>query len=363
MLNGVTKYLNPDYLINGVAILAFSFFLIVAIIYYTLYIKKRRFVFTNKIQQELEIWVTQAILDENVEGSKYNIPKKFLTNLKTSLAKQFVIDELIKTKKNLTGTASKNIIALYLELGLKKSSLKKIETSKWSIKAKGIHELYSMEQFDCFELIYKLTNSNNEFVRMEAQIGVINLTGFDGLRFLDDISFPLTGWQQIKLLDQLKSSDDREELSSKIPHWLISKNDTVIILALKLADEYQQFLVHDKVVKCLQHKNDLVRNQTIKTLIRIANETTSHILVEQYARENNINQLAILDALNKTATVDQAWFLINLLDDESDAVKLKAGRCLANCFPQGLEALEERGRAPQGPYQQIYLHIKSEMER
>jgi len=363
MLRSFTKIINPDYLLIGIEILSAGFIVVVLIIYITLYLKKTRFFFKKRIQSELGIWVAKAILDESEDAGKFDIPADFYRILKRPLAKEFTVEELIKTKKNLTGAAAKNIIALYEQLGLKKQSIKKLSNRKWHIRSRGIHELYSMQQMDTLPLIYHNTNNQYEFVRMEAQIGVVNMTGFDGLRFLDQVSYPITEWQQIKLLDQLRSAEEAGQLATHLPNWLSSVNDTVIIFALKLAAEYQQFSVHYAVVNCLAHSNTSVRLQAIKTLVRIANETTAQILTEYYHIEKFTNQLAVLDALVKIATLDQAWFLIALLDDKSDIIKLKAGRILAHSFPRGLEALEERGRAPSGPYQDIYLHIKSEMEK
>ena len=363
LLNAFSKSINPDYLLVGIEILIANFFVVLLIIYINLYTKKRAYFFTLKIQSELEVWVSQAILDELETGETFHIPTSFFRILKKSSAKQFVIDELIKTKTNLTGNAAKNIITLYETLDLKKESLTKLKKSKWYLQAKGIHELYSMEQMDTLKKIYKNTNSSNEFVRMEAQTGVINMTGFDGLRFLDLVSYPITEWQQIKLLDQLHAVQETGQLVTHIPKWLSSANDTVIVFALKLTDEYQVFSAHNTVVKCLEHPNTSVAAQAIKTLVRIANDSTAKILTNYYPQAKFTNQLIVLDALTSIASVEEAWFLIALLDDENDIIKLKAGRVLANCFPQGLEALEERGRAPYGPNQQIYLHIKSEMER
>jgi hypothetical protein len=362
-LNAFTKLINPDYLLIGVEILVINFFIVLLIIYINLYSKKRAFFFTQKIQAALEVWISQAILDELEMGESFDIPPTFSRILKKKRAKEFVIDELIKTKKNLTGNAAKNIITLYESLDLKKESLYKLGKRQWYIQAKGIHELYSMEQMDTLKRIYKNTNSSNEFVRMEAQTGVINMTGFNGLRFLDLVSYPITEWQQIKLLDQLHGAQETGQLSTHLPKWLASSNDTVIVFALKLAYEYQVFSAHHAVAKCLEHQNPSVASQAIKTLVRIANDSTPKILTNYYPAAKFTNQLLILDALVTIATLEEAWFLIALLDDESDIVKLKAGRALAHCFPQGLEALEERGRAPEGPYQNIYLHIKSEMER
>ncbi len=361
LLNAFTKVVNPNYLLLVVEILFLNFITIVIIIYITLYFKKRKFFFTRKVQQEMEVWVTQAILNDFEGERQFAIPKSFFRLLRNNLTKQFVIDELIKIKKNVTGTAANNVIALYESLDLKKYSLRKIRKRKWYEKTRGIHELYSMQQIDTLKKIYKDTNSKNEYVRMEAQVGVINMTGFDGLLFLNIVTYPITEWQQIKLLDQLKSSEDEGQLATNIPSWLESSNDTVVVFSLRLAEVYQQFSVYDSVVKCLRHLNVSVRIQAIKTLVQIANKETPLLLTEHYKGETFTNQIAILDALLKIATFEQSWFLIDLLDDENDLIKLKAARALAVCFSGGMEILEEKAKAPYGPYKKILLHIKYEM--
>jgi len=362
--NAFSKYIRPEYLVIGIEVLLANFLVIIAIIYLNLYLRKRNFFYKKEINQQLEAWITKAILDEpdKVEQG-FEIPRKFNRVLKKFNARQIVIDELVAIRKELTGAAAKNIIVLYEQLGLKKHSLNKLSSRKWHVKSKGIMELYIMDQNDTLKRIYKNTNSNNEFIRMEAQIGVIHMTGFDGLRFLDVVSYPITEWQQIKLLEQLRLSREDGQLAMHIPKWLRSKNDTVVVFTLKLADAYQQFSVHDEVVKALQHPNEMVRIQAVKTLVRIANTFTPQILAEHYENEHFTNRLNILDAISKIGTEEQAWFLIGLLDDESDVIKLKAGKAFAACFKYGMEALEERGKAKKGAYQKIYLHIKAELGR
>ena len=132
-------------------------------------------------------------------------------------------------------------------------------------------------------------------------------------------------------------------------------------MLFRSAEVYRQFPVYDSVVKCLSHQNVSVRIQAIKTLVRIANKETPLLLTNHYRSETFTNQLAILDALLKIATFEQSWFLIDLLDDESDVIKLKAARALAVCFTDGMKILEEKAKAPYGPYQKILLHIKYEM--
>ncbi|MEO7530881.1 MAG: hypothetical protein ABIS69_05700, partial [Sediminibacterium sp.] len=238
----ITRYLDPDALLSGVLVMLVGITLVVSAIYLYLFYKKRNFLYTERIRKHLEKWISQIIMEEAPESIV--ISKNFSRILNNRVAQQFAIDELILCKKNFSGAVGENIVALYIQLGLKEYSVKKISTkSRWHIRARGIQELYVMDQVDVLETIYKNTNSNNEFIRMEAQTGVIHLTGFSGLRFLDMISYPLTEWQQLKLLEQLRLYPKKEDLSDKIPDWLQAKNETVVVFALRLANEYQQFSV------------------------------------------------------------------------------------------------------------------------
>ena len=126
LLISFTKYITQKKL-YGTAI----FFLIVTAslviaTYVYLYINKKTFFYKKRIQKQLDTWISKAILEEmDDEGENMAISSKLRRLLKNPIARQFAIDELIATKKSLTGEAAANIVKLYLLLGLKASSLKK----------------------------------------------------------------------------------------------------------------------------------------------------------------------------------------------------------------------------------------------
>lgn len=352
------QFLNPDNLMAGAIIMTVGIIIIISIIYIYLYKKKKLYLYTKSIRNNLEVWISHFILEESF--ADVQMPAKFYRILKKPEARQVAIQELISCKKNFSGTVAQNIVQLYEHLDLRKDSVRKFRNErKWHIKARGIQELYHMDQMDFLIHIYKNTNNTNEFIRMEAQIGVINMTGFSGLRFLEVISYPLTEWQQIKLLEQLRLSKQKEDLSAKIPTWLLSKNDTVVIFALKLADEYQQFTVRDPVIDCLVHPNEKVRTQALKTLVRLADEKTPAVLLGYFSKEGLSNKTMILDALAVMATDDQLDFLLRLLEAPDHIVKLKTAIVIAACCTNGMDILELRAAKEPEPYYRILRHVKT----
>jgi len=351
-------FMSPENLLIGVQIMGIGILLIVILIYAQLLAKKRMYFYTQRIRNNIEVWISHIILEESVDG--IDIPKKFYRLLDDPKARQVAIDELTNCKKNFSGIVAENIVALYNKLGLREDSLEKMQNKrKWYLQARGIQELYLMDQKNLLTKIYRKTNSENEFVRSEAQIAIIYMTGFNGLRFLDVISYPLTLWQQIKLLEQLRLFGKKEDLSDRLPKWLQSKNETVVVFALRLAAEYQQYAVKDAIMNCLVHPSDAVRTRAIKTLIVLADEQTPFILTGYFSKENFDNQAHILDSLVTMASDDQAPFLERLLDAPDNIIKLKAAVVLAGNCTNGMSVLEQRAQLEPEPFERILRHVKS----
>lgn len=354
----LAKFMDPSVLMGISEILLILIAIVVSVIYGYLFYQKRVFFYTGRIRKHLENWISQVIMEDAAASAE--VSRRIQRVLTNDTARQFAIDELIRCKKNFSGTVAETVSGLYLQLGLKAFSLRKLKRKNhWHIRAKGIQELYLMDQRDVLKTIYKNTNSHNEFIRMEAQTGVINLTGFPGLRFLEVISYPLTEWQQLKLLEQLRLYPKKEDLSEKIPGWLQSKNNSVVVFALKLANEYQVFFVRSHVVNCLVHPEKEIRSQAIKTLIRLADDKTPAILLGYFSKESFENQVLILDGMRSMATPAETGFIRGLLDHGNDTIKLKAAMVFAEIADNGMEILEQKAKEMPEPYARICQHIKT----
>lgn len=332
--------------------------ILIAVTYIFLITNKSIFFYKKRIRKHLDVWISKAILEELDDDEANNhLPAKFQRILKNKIAQEFVMQELLQTKKSLTGAAAANIVKIYLQLQLKEVSVKKIDSKKWHTKAKGIQELYLMDQQDMLVKIYRYTNSKNDFIRMEAQAAIVHLSGFDGLRFLDLISFPLTNWQQIKLLDRL--SQFKFTGLQKLNNWLQSPNDSVIVFALKLVEQYQQFEAHDAVANCLLHKNNVVKMQAIQAIVSIANDTTAQILIKHYHTYETPVQLTVLTHLATIATDKEIDFLTHQMQEENNLIKLKAANALIKADKLGADYLQRMIKEENDIYHKIFLHVKA----
>ncbi|WP_298298686.1 hypothetical protein [Hydrotalea sp.] len=288
--------------------------ILVIIIYTNTYIEKRYFLLKKVTQKRMTDWLAEKITAIDESTVAVEIPERINKILKSNYAKKIIVDKLIALKNNLLGNEAANIISLYQALGLKNSSIKKLYSKKWYVKAKGIHELYTMDQRDLLKVIYKNANSKNELVRTEAQTGIVHMYGFDGLRFLGVISNPISAWQQIKLLAQLQNKQPDQVFFKKLNNWLEAKNDTVIIFCLKIAAIYKiEEVLPTIILKCLQHPNPTIRKTAIETMVAFPQKSETTILKARYSLETKQNKIVLLTAIKKIGSRHDTQFLKNIV--------------------------------------------------
>lgn len=341
-----------------------TFLLIVAAIFFYLSYKKRLFRNRERLKKNIYLLIEKTLfyeppaLQKTGDNTWMKIPSKFQALLKKKLPRAVLRAEILQVQKNISGASRDNIQKLYEQLGLKQDALKKLNRfRKWYIKAEGIQELSIMNQRDCLRSIYRYVNDKNEYIRMEAQSAAINFLGFHGLRFLNIISYPLSEWQQLKLLEQL-SHKSVGELKG-IATWLRSPNDSVILFALKLIRVYRCFELHDTAAGCMKHPNVEVKKSCITTLTDIYTEDTAPLLIQHYATEDKDCRLATLNALGQIRDRETIPFLTEQLQDVNNDLKLAAAKAImAIAGSDGINVLNAYTEAQSYPWSDIIQQLK-----
>ena len=195
-------------------------------------------------------------------------------------ARKVLITELLKTARSMSGSAASNVCWFYAQADLDKDSLDRLQYGAWHVKARAIQELSGLRQRKQITKIYRLTNHPDELVRNEARTAVVKLTGFEGLRFLDVITYPITAWEQLCLLHEL--SFHKAESFTQIDRWLNSNNNSVVEFALRLVEVYKLYDLHSQVLNCLSHPSVEVRKKAINALNEIYQPDAAAHLVNQF---------------------------------------------------------------------------------
>lgn len=259
----------------------------------------------------------------------------FLDSQKPRLQKHFtrriLLREIVKTKDSVSGIAAENLQWLYETLKLDIDSLQRFSSGKWYRKASAIQHLAEMQQSKHLVKIYRETNNANTFIRTEAQIAVVKLTGFKGLRFLNIITYPISQWQQLSLIHHLQQS---EPDAAQISPWLSSKNDTVVAFALRLVGIYKCFELYQEVIACLEHTSPVVRLQALQAAKEIYEDTTLPVLLHHFGAASKEEQLAILDMLSELgAGVGEISFLTSLLHYKDERIRYRAMQLIQQISP------------------------------
>lgn len=328
-------FLSPELLYKSAACLGVLTLVLVMLIYANMRHKKRLYFGRKKITEQLNTWISEALIEE--DAIVITTPDWLQLYFRESSYRQYVVDSLININKNISGAAAENITAIYEQLGLKKHAIQKLKSIRSHVKARGIYELYMMGRKEAMLEIAKYTDSDNDIVRIEAQIAMVGFMGYEGLSFLGSLTHPLNEWHQLQLLEQLEKLDVKE--LKELPLWLLSDNSYVQLFALKLADIYQQFQVHDLVVRSLSSDKENIRSQAIITLGRIARENTIEILKEVYDNETNSNKKNILKQIAAAGSEEDVKFLMEELRNTDDSVVLEAARAVVACSENGMEYL------------------------
>lgn len=300
-------------------------FIIIVLICYILFILVRKNRIFNKrktIILLLEEWLMEIILEEpDNPRHVFTIPAKTRQLFKKKLAKKVLLQELIKLKKSLSGIPGNNVQKLYEQLRLDVLSRQKMSSKKWHIKVQGIQELAIMNQHTDGSNILSLTNHSHPIVRMEAQTAMVRLKKYKGLNFLNTLSFPITDWHQMNLL-QLLASQPVTPVNG-IKNWLQSSNTSVVQFSLKLIGEQHAEEFCDEVINCLDDFDINVRTSAILCLGEILSISAVEALKKHfYLEENKELQLCIINQLQKTGAASEFQFFINLQLNEDADIKL-----------------------------------------
>lgn len=294
---------------------------------------KRRIQHLRNIYGE---FLSEIILCETKDELIEIMQKRYVQALKTrwlydESARKLLIKEIVNINKSLSGLSADNVQWLYVHLELFTDTLNRLKSKKWYVKAKAIQALAAMNHTDAITKIYRETNSRNTYVRTEAQLAVVKLTGADGLRFLNVLSHTVTQWQQICLLEQLPQYVLIEK--TKLVKWLHSENSSVIEFALRLIERYGSYDLNAESVQCIRHPSLFVRRQAVRTLIALDQESSIQELMLLYPSASPAARIDIFQVLKHNPSADHFHFYLAATEDSNIEAALLARQIVKELEP------------------------------
>lgn len=285
---------------------------------------KQRQLYFKKIFNDLisEIAVCETEEELNAVFTNEVYQKIFEQYQRKPLDRKFMIDELATTCKEFNGVTRTNIHWLFQKTTLRKDLLENLKDKRWYIVSKTIQQIACLQLKDMLPNIFLLANHNNDLVRMEAQAATVKLVGFNGLRFLNVISYPVSDWQQLRLIQEL--SQHAIDRFDNIENWLKSKNNSVVEFALRLVSIYQRHEFHDQVTASLYHPAESITMQAVESLGKISNEKTAELLISLFPEVSTVMQARLAEVLKSIGSENEIASLQEMINQNNSPDNTKS---------------------------------------
>ncbi len=308
----------------------------------------------NYLKEVYQLKLMDYLFEEEKQDEVRNDLKEIAEN---RFDRQLLIDQMIDLSINLKGEIKETIKELYLFLGLKEDSLKKVQSKKWHENVKGIRELAYMNIREASEKILEYLNSSNEIVRMEAQIAMVRLSDENPYHFLHFMEKPLAVWEQITLHELLIQHNLEIPLFQA---WFESENLSVVIFALEMTAWFKQVNSGESVIALFEHENEKVRNTAFRVCGEIEISKALPAMEKVYEKETYKNKLEILSAFAKIPEERHLGFLKSVLDMEDDVqLQIQATKAMENTDEPGISMLIKlmKSKSEYKNYQIIIRHV------
>lgn len=309
--------------------------------------------YTAFVEQNLVEFLYADEPDKELSENQLRILKKLKKGVKSKQKRRIMIDTFSRLREEISGNMTETIYKLYEKMGLLKYAIRKLRSKKWYLIALAIRDLRNFRVKKAQYKIKAYINHPREEVRREAHMYFVELFGFEGLKFLDDLEKPLSKWDQVLFLGILEDlgSDKIEDVTK----WLYADNDYVVLFILNIVKAFNRLETKEILLELLHHDNEEIRKESIKVLTHFEVLEAKKILKNKVKRLSLEETILFFNYLEKTATIDDALFVVGYTSHENFDIKLKALKILQKVDKTLYDRLEKISE--DNSYNKIISHL------
>lgn len=244
---------------------------------------------------------------------------------------QYLIDLMIRTQRSLLGENYDKLVILFNQIPPYGVAARKLSSEQWHIKARGIREIYEMDQKQYLIPILKQRNHENLYVRREAQIALVVFMGWESLRFLPYLKREMTLWQQIKIVEKLYDLHPKPNLKH-LRNAYKSEKTYANELLMRIIRKYNLITELDFILSFIDNRNFDTRESAIYCISSFyLSEDQLVLLKEKYFKIPSLEQqIQLLKYIDKISFEKDLEFYTKLLHHNDDSIKLTAAEILWN---------------------------------
>lgn len=339
-------------LVNALIIAIIFSFATMLILLVVILLNRNRMEKEARLRQYLMEQYQSLIVDYLFGNTSYEAFRKIASD---NFRRQVLIDQMIDVSVNLKGESELKLMQLYRQLDLDRDSMARARSRKWHKKIKGFRELAFMGIKDGNDEMYKVLDSRNEILRMEAQIALVRLSDEDHFEFLSHLKRPFSLWEQITLHDLIIQ---HEIPVPQFQKWLSSGNPTVVMFALRMIREFKQKDAEQEIRKVLLHRDPRVSQLAVEVAGDLDMRSTLDTMKRMYKFQEYNNCLEIVRSMGKMPEQSMMGFLKLVLDKEDDVqLQIEAVKAIENMGEVGVQALVKVMKSEYKNYNIIVRHV------
>ena len=288
--------------------------LIVFTLLYSRYTIDKNEGFRGDIENDANTFLTELIFSDYTASEMKTKINEFQSKHKlTKNLRKFILNKIIHIKENLNETNEHTMLLIYKYFGFDEISNKLIRNRKWYSKSEALHHYQNIGYKIKTGHVKKLLNSKNTALRSNAIIALISLSD-EKFDVLDNYKYNISKSDEVKILDIIYRK--KSNIPKNINNWLNSKNDSIVIIAIKLIVRFRhkQDISLEQISHLLKSENNLVRKEVILAIRELVMFEANEILMEHFKVETNLrNKISVIKTLNTIGTTENITFLSELL--------------------------------------------------
>ena len=255
--------------------------------------------------------------------------------IKSPFDRKVLTEILMDLRKDVSGTTRNELFHIYQDLGLHEDAFKKLKSWRWEIISKGIFELTQMHVEEAYKPITRFINDKRPTVRKQSEIAVVTLNREGIIYFLDHTKYRISEWQQLKLLDVVRNKEDY--LAPPFRLWLTSKNNYVVLFALRLIKHYNQNDANVSLITLIKHKSNQIKREAIHCIKEFYVTEALPVLKQTFGSNNTDIKMHILDTIAEIGSDEDIPFLQSISEsNDTFMVKNKAVRAINTIRPESI---------------------------
>ena len=288
--------------------------LIVFTLLYSRYTIDKNEGFREDIENDANTFLTELIFSDYTASEMKTKINEFQSKHKlTKNLRKFILNKIIHIKVNLNETNEHTMLLIYKYFGFDEISNKLIRNRKWYSKSEALHHYQNIGYKIKTGHVKKLLNSKNTALRSNAIIALISLSD-EKFDVLDNYKYNISKSDEVKILDIIYRK--KSNIPKNVSNWLNSKNDSIVIIAIKLIVRFRhkQDISLEQISHLLKSENNLVRKEVILAIRELVMFEANEILMEHFKVETNLrNKISVIKTLNTIGTTENITFLSELL--------------------------------------------------